>query len=47
MAAIYQMITAIKLQDLNKTESVMVPLVSVLSMPITLSSHSSLWGNPV
>lgn len=36
MAAIYQMITAIKLQDMNETESLMVPSVSILSTPITL-----------
>lgn len=42
MAAIYQMITAIKLQDLNETESLMAPSISVLSMPITVRGHSSL-----
>lgn len=39
MAAIYQTITAIKLQDLNETESLMAPSVSVLSTPITLRGH--------
>lgn len=42
MAVIYQTITAIKLQDLNETESLMVTSVSVLSTPITLGGHSSL-----
>lgn len=42
MAAIRQMITAIKLQDLIKTESLMVPSVSVLSTPTILRGYSSL-----